>query len=194
MSNTLVTRVIGPEKPPYNPQASLDVRRGLVSMRALGPRVKLGNGDIAHNARMRADGSVDYVPIMDMEVHMYFDDPGVYYDSHGRVLPDAVAAKAGFNVKREAAKRIKVMAQREVMAELADVAAERSRDIIENRGGYQLVAIDDTMFTVSDGEHDLMAPNVEQAARVLFNELAGPADEGALVFPSKGDKNVDLPA
>lgn len=157
------------------PGAALDVNQGLVTKKAMGKRVKLPNGDVMTEA------------VMDVEVHMYVNKPGVFYDSKARVLPDAVAAQAGFDVKKEAKKRAKFQERERVMAEIAEVVVEQEREVIEERGGFKLVEIGEGRFTVADMQDmDFMEPNNEEIARAFFNSMAGEPvveAEDVLVIP-----------
>ena len=185
--------------PGYNGHP-LDVNRGLICKKAIGKRVKLGNGDVVDVGRgsMAADGHVTQVPVLPIEVFMYVNEPGVYYDHKGRELPERVAAQAGYDVKREAAKRAVFLERKRISTEIEHVVAARSREVMDERGGFQLVQVDD-LFTVvpTGGGEDYMVPNSEDVARMLFDELAaGDAPESVPAFPAgtflkKGDDNAN---
>lgn len=152
--------------------------RPFIQKKAMGTRVKMPNGDPLDVGRgsVAPDGKVTRIPVLDMEIFMFLDEPGVYYDRKMRKMPEEVAAKVGFDVKREAKLRAINERRKEVMSEIADVVEENTRTVVETRGDYQLVEINEGQFTVTGPGGDFMDPNDEVVARELFDALAGEPD------------------
>lgn len=122
----------------------LDVNRGLETRRAMGKRIKLPNGDALDVGRgsMDANGKITTVPVLDIEVHMYIDEPGTYYDSHGRQLPEQVAAAVGYDVKRNRKLRAALDKRREAMDMIADASVEIVREVVDEKNGFKLIELE----------------------------------------------------
>lgn len=115
-----------------------------------------------------------------MQVFMYCDDPGVFYNERGGRVSEGIARQAGFDVdtlsKAQRKKQAMLQAQKTVEEEYAGIAAMK---IIEERGEYRLVEPAPGHFQIqfveADGSGSTLttSPLTEKAARKLFVEMAG---------------------
>lgn len=146
----------------------IDLNRGVHCKKRMSGRVRLANGEIAYKDK---DGQPTVEAGLQMEVCMYVDEPGVYFDLNGRKVPEAIAASQGWNVKRYAKLREKTAERKAVMAEMAEVVAERMHEILDEAGGYKLVQISSAHFQVEDdaGVQIMPDPASEEVAREYFN-------------------------
>lgn len=118
-----------------------------------------------------------------MFVYMYKDEPGKYYDVHGRPLPEGIAKRAGFPVEQLAKQRHK----REVLKTIEDrlsieLALELGEEVIlsgddgmplEN-ATWKVLALPMDRAKVVDketGEAVTAVPMPRPDAIMLFNEL-----------------------
>lgn len=197
---------IDPKDPSFD--HPVNPNRGYVAKKAMGRRVKVPGEGVMDVGRgvITADGGREYrvplageryEPVVDIEVLMYNDEPGVYYDMHGRRVPEAVAASAGWDVEREKRRAAAWQERQAVHEKLVAASQTISRDTIETRGEYSLVEVGDGLFTVTDATGlDYMTPNVREAADLLFDQLAPKTASSVLAFEpgtftKKGDKNAD---
>lgn len=111
-----------------------------------------------------------------MTVYMYKDEPGVYYDVHHKVVPEAVAAKAGFDTTKLAKARRK----REAMAQFeeklrAELAMEVEEEIIlREGGGYKVIQLPEGRARIVDSDSNeavTPVPMTKTEAIRLFGEL-----------------------
>lgn len=120
-----------------------------------------------------------------MKIFMYFDTPGIYYNVHGKEIPEAVARAAGFETERYAKQRLK----REKMKEFertieAQLAMEAEDDappaILAERGEFKVIDAKLGNVWVIDASGDKMneRPITQEAGMLLLTVLAGePAQE-----------------
>jgi hypothetical protein len=78
-----------------------------------------------------------------LTVYMYKDDPGVYYDVHGKPLPEHIAKSAGFPVDKLARQRKKKEALASLEAKLRQELelADMEEEVIAEAGGWKVVAL-----------------------------------------------------
>lgn len=89
-----------------------------------------------------------------LTVYMYKDDPGKYYDVHGRPIPEGLAEKAGFDVKQLAKARHRREKLKEFDNQLAAaLALEQDEEIILKEAGvWKVVALPMDRAKVVDKE------------------------------------------
>lgn len=107
-----------------------------------------------------------------IEVYMYKDDPGVYLSAHGTPVSNEVAQGAGFDIEKFGRLKLKKERMNKAMQliekELDTI--EVKKDVVEERGGLQLVDIGLDRFQVigPDGEALNKTPlSREQGSRLL---------------------------
>lgn len=128
-----------------------------------------------------------------MAVYMYKDEPGVYYDAHGKVVPELMAQKAGFPTDKLA----KAKRRRDAVAALeAQFRAELEADdqdeavVLAEAGGYKVIALPMGRAKVVDkdtGDSVTPVPMPVEAAKVLLGELTKTI-EAATVVEAKQQK------
>lgn len=115
-----------------------------------------------------------------VNIYMYVDDPGVYYNEHGTQVDEQLARQAGFPVdeqvkKRELKKRLKA-AHDAIMKEL-QVAAE-TKVVVKEKKGFSIVDIGLERHQILSPEGDVLTehplPRAE-AEKVL--DMIVPDDE-----------------
>lgn len=92
--------------------------------------------DLNRGVRMSKD------PITQLEVYMYFDDPGVYLTPQGKNVPAEVAERAGYDVsalKKQHDKKSRMADFQSMLDSEYGDAAERK--VLEERDGYKLVEV-----------------------------------------------------
>lgn len=115
-----------------------------------------------------------------IEVFMYKREPGVFYNIFGKVLPEEIAADAGFDVaaltKHKLAREKMVEAQAAIEAELGLGAAQRK--VIKEEKGYSLIQLGSGLCTMEYEGQQISAVALPKAqAEKLFNRLANPAGD-----------------
>lgn len=134
-----------------------------------------------------------------MIVYMYKDDPGKYYDVHGKPLPEGIAEKAGFPVSRLAKMRKKREAMQAFEQKLRnELAAEMDEEVVlAEAGDWKVVAMPMDRAKVVDketGEAVTAVPMPQADALALLKHLTGTSDEVKKVEvssaePAKGKSN-----
>lgn len=146
--------------------------------------------DIAIDLNRGVRMSKDHVT--QLEVYMYFDDPGVYLTPQGHPVPEEVARSAGFDVDvyKKAHDKKSRMADFQAMldSEYGDAA---ERVVLEERDGYKLVEVGTlgNVMVIDDEDRPLVAtPLPADIGRTLFNKLAPPplVEKPAKAAPAKG--------
>lgn len=117
-----------------------------------------------------------------LAVYMYKDDPGKYYDAHGKPLPEGIAERAGFPVGKLA----KARKRKEAVAKLeAQFRAELEADeldevrVIAEAGEWQVIELPMGRAKVVDketGDSVTPVPLPIEAAKVLLGELTKTAE------------------
>lgn len=117
-----------------------------------------------------------------MCIYMYKDEPGVYYDDHGRKVPEALAEKAGFPIKEHAKQR----AIREATAKFKEQMAAQLRvgdeelTVIKAAGDWQVLRLPLGRAKIVDRETgESVTPTVmtEADALMLLDQLTGAKSE-----------------
>lgn len=121
-------------------------------------------------------------PISQMEVYMYYSNPGVYLTPLGGVVPEEIASRAGYDVEAFGKQRLRAdklkAFQSQLDAELWDDGA--AGNILEERGGYKLVEVGSLghVKVIDDEGHSMVAvPLPKELGQDLFDRLAGPATQ-----------------
>lgn len=115
-----------------------------------------------------------------MAIYMYNEEPGVFYNERGAVVPVEMAQMAGFSVEPLLMAREKKMAMEEArrLVELQFASRGLMRNVVEERGNYRLVECAKGRFNVEfvEGEEATVmneaGPMLEGDAHGLFNGLA----------------------
>jgi len=95
------------------------------------------------------------------DVYMHKDEPGLYWDAHGRSVPEDVAATAGFKVSEE--RRAKLLAEAEEKARIAReqrVDEEIAKEAQDKSQGTKPLVVDGTSFVLQGngkGRFDIYA-------------------------------------
>lgn len=113
-----------------------------------------------------------------MKIFMYFDTPGVYYNVHGKEVPEAVAVSAGFDVAKYSKQRFKreKMKQFEKEIEL-QLSLEDEGDappaVLAEAGGFKVLDAKLGNVWVVDAEGEKMndRPITEAAGMKLLEVL-----------------------
>lgn len=124
------------------------------------------------------------------DVHMYADEPGVWYDSHGKEVPASIAKGAGYEVDR-------LMQEKALAEQIAVASAKVHKEMkrtteattVAERGGFELVRVAPGLFKVKnpDGQFITRQPVAETIGRVLLDEFGGPNQEAATTTEGDGD-------
>ena len=128
-----------------------------------------------------------------MAVYMRFDKPGLWYNDHGKRVPDVIAAQAGYDIedlsrlrkRDEAIARVTAGVEAEFAVAKKRVVAEADDyRVIEVAKGYYNVEFDDGTILNTRG------PLGREAAMRRFKELTG-SDGSA---PADASQPVDADA
>lgn len=142
-----------------------------------------------------------------MEIFMYKDEPGIYYDSHGRRVKESLARQAGFDVDRYARMRRHQQKLADFHNALDDVEkldlGLAKRAILRESNGYRLVGLPLGRAVVEDMDgNQLCKPSSKEMMEKLFRQLITddfsseddvyeqPVDEEAQAAKPKGPKKV----
>lgn len=113
-------------------------------------------------------------PSLGMDIYMYVDDPGLYYDAHGHQVPKEWAEQAGFPVDEQTkAQEIKVAlkaAEKEVLEKMGAVKQE----YVAERGGFKVKDLGMGKYHVvgPDGSVLTKAPVSKEHALMALDKLA----------------------
>lgn len=116
-------------------------------------------------------------------VYMYVDEPGKYFDVHGRDVAIALAKRAGFDTDRLAKVRNRQLAVRKFESDLAkELALELDEEevILAEKGSWKVRALPMERAQVIDIETNepvTPAPMLRADAIRLLDELVGAEDE-----------------
>jgi hypothetical protein len=117
-------------------------------------------------------------------VHMYVDEPGVYYNVHGKKLPDAIAKYAGFDTDKLSKlrnKRLAVLAFEErVRAEL-EIELDEDEVVLGEAGEWKIIGLPMDRAKVVDketGEMVTPVPLSRTDAKILLKELVAVNEDG----------------
>lgn len=91
-----------------------------------------------------------------LQVVMYYDNPGVYYDARGLMTTDTLARAAGFDVAKQAKERAKqqrmTQLRRGLDAEFEAVEDRLARVASEGAGNAEVRHVGNGKYAVYDGE------------------------------------------
>lgn len=113
-----------------------------------------------------------------LTVYMYKDEPGVYYDVHGKKLPEALAKKAGFDTSLMAKMRKKREAMKDFETQLANALALEVEEeiILGQKGDWKVVALPMERAKIVDietGDVVTSVPMPRADALALLDNLVG---------------------
>lgn len=118
---------------------------------------------------------------LNMEVFMYKNEPGVYYSAHGKELPKAIAARAGYDVEALELKRLhrqRVAQASETIASELQLKGDGRKRVIEEAGGFRIVVFGPGRHEVEDADGQSLTPGAAltlDLARTVFNDLVAKA-------------------
>lgn len=114
---------------------------------------------------------------LNMEVFMYKNEPGVYYSAHGKQLPRAIAARAGYDVERLELKRLhkqRLAQASETIASELHLRGDARKTVVEEGAGFRIVTIGAGRHEVEDADGISLTPGASLSldlARTVFNDL-----------------------
>lgn len=115
-----------------------------------------------------------------MAVYMLHRDPGVYLNDHGKRIPEAIAAQAGFDVEHWGRLRKRNEAMRKANAAIeAEFAVEARKCVVAEHEEYAVTEVQPGVCYIEfDGEPLNTRPVPLEMAMRRFHELTGtsPAD------------------
>lgn len=155
-----------------------------------GHRKRLTDGKVHVNVDA---GIIQQITPGGVKVCMYIDRPGEYWTIKGEPVPEAVAAKAGFQV--EALRQQKQFLQDQAKAKVALRDALRAKSMVKEmeRGPYALYMVGEGLAVIcKDGERLTETPAPYAAMKELFDDFTAdiPAAEAPLVL-NLGKENGD---
>lgn len=125
------------------------------------------------------------LPGAKMDIFMYLDQPGVYFDCHGNPVPEGLARAAGFPVETLAKKRrmAEEMEKTKALIE-AKLQIAKTSEVYAEKDGYKVVHFPETgMAVVESGAGRLTPEPVPLSlATTIFGELCG----GTTLDPKRG--------
>lgn len=126
--------------------------------------------DLNRGVRMSKD------PLTQLEVYMYFDDPGHYLTPQGGVVPEEVAERAGYDIKRYAQARNKKSRMADFQSMLDNEYGDAAeRKVLAERDGYKLVEVGtlgNVMVLEDDDKPLVLTPLPLDIGTELFNKMA----------------------
>lgn len=114
-----------------------------------------------------------------LEVIMYKDQPGIYYDIHGNVVHENIAKMAGFPVDKLAKSKLyreKMAAvQKKLRAELEDIQMEEEQIVLAEAGDWRVIALPGDRAKVIDKNDNNITPLPMPVAeaKALLRDLTG---------------------
>lgn len=141
------------------------------------------------------------------KIYMYKDEPGVYYDAHGKEVPAVVAKAAGYNIDVMEKTKTLNMERARLIQRYNDMLAPPPAKIVEivRPKGHKLVKIGDDLYHIEDIDGNLItsAALSRHYATVWLDDIDpgdGKEEKEALPFETlPGDevsifaKEFDLP-
>lgn len=126
-----------------------------------------------------------------VQIYMYVDSPGVYYDAFGHEVSEELAEGAGFDVENLRKKRLLAERRAQALKTIEDefrAAEEGEQLVVRERGGWQLVDIGAGRFIIKDpdGNNINPVPLPRQSADALLEQLTPGAKD------SKVKKDVEV--
>lgn len=117
-----------------------------------------------------------------MVVYMYKDEPGIYYDAHGKKLPEHMAKLAGFEVGKLAKARMKKEAVAKFTQQMTDALAAEFGDevVLKEAGDWKIVQMPMNRAKIVDKESGLAVtavPMPVEDAYKLLDNLVGTSDD-----------------
>lgn len=130
-------------------------------------------------------------------VFMYKDQPGVYYNAFGRVVPDKFARAAGFDTEtlgRERLRRERI----EVAAQTINKefqAAQGNREVVAERAGFKMVKLPMGRFEVVSPEGDKVHDKylTRREADSVLDAMAGPEPQEGQDSPEGSEEGSEDP-
>lgn len=113
-------------------------------------------------------------PGVGMDVYMYVDDPGVYYDAHGNQVSKAIAEAAGFDVEKLEVEHKRKTAVDNAMKEIDAKFGTTQPKVHAEQGGFTAWDMGMGRFNVKDAQGNVLNkdPISKEQAEVLLKHLA----------------------
>lgn len=111
-----------------------------------------------------------------IQIYMYKDEPGVYYDRHGRRVPETLAKQAGFDVARFARLRQHKQKVKDFFDAIEDLEKVdlglAQQAVAREKAGFKLVFLPLNRAVVlgPDGQQ-MCKPSSRELMEQLFNQL-----------------------
>lgn len=115
-----------------------------------------------------------------MRIYMYKDDPGVYYNAHGKTVPIVLAAECGFPVDELSKLKKRKLAMKEaadaIDREMALSNVYKRDVVLKEAGDYKLIdgKLGRAIIKDNDGNLITALPIAMEAAEALFAKLTAP--------------------
>lgn len=118
-------------------------------------------------------------PTMNMDILMYIDDPGIYFDAHGNILTDSLAEAAGFDVSDLSRKHKIKQALRKAEQQVLEEFGAVEKTVVAEREGFTVRDIGLGRYQVHGPDGALLTnqPISKDHALVLLDNLAPPDDK-----------------
>lgn len=107
-----------------------------------------------------------------LEIYMYVDAPGVYLNSHGTEVSEALAQQAGYPTEDLGRQRV----MKERMAQATEAIARemgiapKEKKVVKEKGGFKVIDIGIGRHQIEDPDGAVLTPQplpLEQATRLL---------------------------
>jgi hypothetical protein len=117
-----------------------------------------------------------------LTIYMYKNEPGVYYDVHGKKLPEALAKKAGFDTSTNAKLRKKRAAMADFEKQMAEALAleVEEEEVLAQKGDWKVVALPMDRAKIVDvetGDTVTAVPMPRKDALMLLDNLVDEHDD-----------------
>ena len=115
-------------------------------------------------------------PTTGMNVYMYKNEPGIYRNAYGAVIPETLAKEAGFPVEKYAKERVRrerVAAAMGAIDEELKEADAQSQNVVVERNGFQVVEFGAGRHNVKDPDGNVLntIPLTKEVAEKLLERL-----------------------
>lgn len=113
-------------------------------------------------------------PSLNMDIYMYVDDPGVYFNAHGHPVSKELAEAAGFDTEELDKKHKIKVALEKAHKDVLSQFGEAETKVYAERNGFKVMDIGLGRFNVLGPEGELLnkSPIPKEQAELLLNHLA----------------------
>jgi hypothetical protein len=131
-----------------------------------------------------------------MDIYMYKDDPGVYYTAKGAQVPPAVAAHAGFDVKRyEKARQRKIYLAQAAETINRQQGEDEENEVVREEQGFQIIHLKHGRHQLVSpaGDEILPEPQPLEMVELVLKDFLNPVDTGEEETPKVPLKAASAP-